>query len=211
MPKPKVTEAAGISSEAVQAKTGKTWSEWIAVLDTDGAAAWTHKEIATHLSEQHGCPGWWSQMVTVGYEQVKGLRVKHQKCDGEFSASASKTIAVPIADLYASWSEPKKLAQWLPDGAKMTVRRATANKSMRITWIDGETSVEVNFWNKGPAKSQVALEHNKLKDLAAVGRFKAYWTAALAKLQTLFEGANASEAIVRGPKRQGPIKKTKQS
>lgn len=209
MPKPKVTEAAGISSDAVQAKTGKTWSEWIAVLDRAGAAAWTHKEIATHLSEQHGCPGWWSQMVTVGYEQVKGRRVKNQTCEGDFSAGASKTIAVPIAELYASWSDPKKLAQWLPDGAKMTIRRATANKSMRITWLDGETSVEINFWNKGPAKSQVAMEHNKLKDLAAVERFKAYWTAALARLQGLLEGGTVARAVTKGAKRKVPAKKSK--
>ena len=145
MPKPEVTEAAGISSDAVHAKTGKTWSEWIALLDRGGAADWPHKEIATHLSEQHGCPSWWCQMITVGYEQVKGRLVKNQRCAGDFSTSVSKTIAVPIAVLFASWNDPKKLAKWLPDGVNMTIRRATANKSKRITWIDGATNIEVSF------------------------------------------------------------------
>jgi hypothetical protein len=36
-------KAAGISDAAVQAKTGKTWTEWFAILDQAGAAAWPHK------------------------------------------------------------------------------------------------------------------------------------------------------------------------
>ena len=38
-----------MSDAAVQAKTGKTWPEWFAVLDKAGAAKMTHKEIAAHL------------------------------------------------------------------------------------------------------------------------------------------------------------------
>ena len=55
----------------------------------------SHKEIAVYISEKEGCPSWWCQMVTVGYEQERGLREKHQKPDG-YSVSASKTVAVPV-------------------------------------------------------------------------------------------------------------------
>lgn len=94
----KIAKAAGISSEAVQAKTGKTWTEWFKLLDKAGAAKWPHKEIAELIHDEFGCPGWWSQMVTVGYEQARGLRVKHQSATG-YSANVSKTIGVPIATL----------------------------------------------------------------------------------------------------------------
>ena len=178
---------AGISSEAVRAKTAKTWKEWFAVLDKAGASAWPHKEIARHVHDKHGCPDWWSQMVTVGYEQARGLRVKHQKCDGEFSASASKTLAVPVSALFAAWNEPKLRSKWLSGAKGLTVRKATENKSLRITWPDG-TNVDVNLFAKGPAKSQVAVEHGKLSGLADVPRIKEYWAEALAKLQELLEG-----------------------
>lgn len=189
MTRVKVAEAAGISSDAVRAKTGKGWTEWFALLDRAGAADWPHKEIALHLHEECGCPGWWSQMVTVGYEQERGLRVKHQKCDGEYSASSSKTIAVPIAALYRAWDDLKTRAKWLPEAAKMIVRKATKNKSMRITWADGTTNVDVNFVAKGPAKSQVAVEHRRLADIKDVARRKEFWAAALANLQTMLDGA----------------------
>ncbi len=180
---------AGIGSEAVRAKTGKGWADWFAILDKAGASKWTHQEIAKHLHAR-GCGDWWSQMVTVGYEQARGLRVKHQVADG-FSASASKTVAAPLAKLYAAWADPKSRANWL-SGAKFTVRRATVNRSLRITWAD-DTNVDVMFFAKGPAKSQVAVEQRKLSGLKDVERVKKFWTAALAKLKQLLEdGASVS-------------------
>ena len=40
-------------------------------------------------------------MVTVGYEQARGLRKKHQRPEG-FQVSASRTVAVPIAVAFAA-------------------------------------------------------------------------------------------------------------
>jgi hypothetical protein len=156
------------------------------VLDKAGAGAWPHKDIARHLRDQCDCPDWWSQMITVGYEQAHGLRVKHQKCDGEFSASASKTVAAPVSALFAAWNEPKLQEKWLAGAKGLTVRKATENKSLRITWADG-TNVDVNLFAKGPDKSQVAVEHGKLAGVGDVPRVKEYWAAALAKLQKLLE------------------------
>ena len=84
------TKAAGVSDAAVQAKTGKGWQEWFALLDAAGARQMSHKEIAARLYDQLGCPDWWSQMVAVGYEQERGLREKHQTPAG-YQVSASKT------------------------------------------------------------------------------------------------------------------------
>ncbi len=38
-----VTKAAGISSQAAKAKTGKSLDEWFALLDKVGAVDWLHK------------------------------------------------------------------------------------------------------------------------------------------------------------------------
>jgi uncharacterized protein YndB with AHSA1/START domain len=144
-----------------------------------------HTAIAAHLHDKLGCPGWWSQMIAVGYEQARGLRVKHQKCDGDFSASASKTIAVPLTPLFTAWTDAKVRRRWLP-AAKFTVSTATANKSIRMVWGDG-TRVEVNFLAKGAAKSQVAVEQKKLAGVEAVAQVKEHWKAALERLKELLE------------------------
>ena len=180
---------AGISSDAVRAKTGKGWSEWFAILDDAGAAQWPHREIANFLHEQH-CGDWWSQMVTVGYEQARGLRVKNQTADG-FSASASKTVATTVAKLYDAWSDDKTRAKWLADSAAITIRSATRNKVMRIVWTDGASNIEVRFLPKGADKSQITIERRKLKNAKEVQQVKDYWGGALDRLKTLLERATA--------------------
>jgi uncharacterized protein YndB with AHSA1/START domain len=207
-----VTKAAGISSEAAKAKTGKSLDQWFALLDKAGADGWPHKDIAAHLHDSCGCPGWWCQMIAVGYEQARGLRVKNQGCAGDFCANASKTIAVPVSQLYQSWSDPEALKRWLPDGAELTVRKANLNKSMRITWIDGRSSVEVYFWIKGPAKSQVAVQHSKLESPTKVAHWKAYWSDALVKLEALLHdttGPKAVKSVARSTRPAVPTKTTR--
>jgi hypothetical protein len=52
-----------VSDAAVEAKTGKTWQEWLALLDAAGAREMDHKSIAAYLHKQLGVPGWWAQGV----------------------------------------------------------------------------------------------------------------------------------------------------
>src|SRR4051812_6895798 len=125
------SKAAGIGDDAVRARTGKSWAEWFALLDDAGAKEMNHKQITAILDAQ-GMDGWWCQMVTVGYEQERGLRQKHQKGDG-FEAGVSRTFAVPLAALYAAWHDEKVRRRWLGD-CPLTIRKATKDKSLRITW-----------------------------------------------------------------------------
>ena len=170
----------GITSEAVAAKTGRTWPEWVKTLDKAGCAKLSHKEIATIVHEQFSVPGWWSQMVTVGYEQAKGLREVHQTSAG-YSASVSATIGVPVGELFRAWTDARRRARWCPVGLKL--RNSTADKYARFDLPDGGI-LAVNFYEKGAAKSQVAAQHDKLGSAVEVAEFKATWKAALAALKT---------------------------
>jgi hypothetical protein len=171
----------GMSDAAVEAKTGKNWPQWFALMDADGCASMPHKAIATHLHERHGVPDWWCQMVAVTYERARGLREKHQTPAG-FQASASKTVDVPVACLFKAWADPRRRAKWLP-GMKLVVRKSTPDKSMRITWPDPPSDVDVYFWVKGEAKSQVSLSHRKLVDVNAVAAMKVFWAGALRRMK----------------------------
>jgi len=176
---------AGVGSEAVLKATGRAWDEWLKVLDHAGAKALPHKDIALMLSRKFAVPNWWSQMVTVGYEQARGLRVVNQKADG-FSASASRTMHIGLDKLYAAWSEPRQRSRWLPD-APLELRRATDGKSMRMTWTAGGSRVDVGFIARGAGRSVVQVEHSKLANAAAVARQKTYWAEALGRLKALLE------------------------
>lgn len=182
VPAPSASHAklAGMSDAAVKEKTGRTWDGWVRELDRLGARGWPHGRIAKHLHEACGVPGWWSQMVTVGYERIHGLRAMGQRLDGAYEASKSKTFAVPVARLYRAWKDARTRAKWLP-GVALTIRTATSEKSMRITWPDG-TSVAAWFIAKGAAKSQVAVAHAKLAGKADAEARRAYWNERLRAL-----------------------------
>lgn len=171
-----------ISDEAVAAKTGKSWKQWFAILDREGARKKSHQEIVAVLTKKHDLGSWWQQMVAVSYEQAKGMRARHEKPEG-FQITRSKTIAAAVGDVFEAWGNARKRAQWLP-GSRLTIRKATENKSLRITWGDG-TMIEVGFFPKGAGKTQIAVQHGKLATARAAAAQKLFWGDALDRLAQL--------------------------
>lgn len=169
----------GINSTAVRAKTGKTWAEWITLLDKAGAQKLTHQQIVAHLRTQHHVDDWWQQMLTVGYEQARGKRAVHQKPAG-FQIGASKTMNMPVSKLYAAWVDEKLRAKFLP-AKSISIHKATRNKSIRATWRNGASRVDFNFYAKGKTKSQITLQHSKLANAREANRRKAFWARVLEK------------------------------
>jgi uncharacterized protein YndB with AHSA1/START domain len=182
-----MTKATGrkpvMGDDAVMAKTGKDWAQWCAVLDKAGCKDMTHKQIVAFISKKHPVGPWWQQMVTVGYEQMRGLRVKHQTANG-YSVSASRVMNIPASAAFKAFKDAKLRNKWLPK-ADMTIRKSTPPKSLRITWTEDDTNVEVNLYVKGTGKSQISIEHNKLPDAKSAAQMKAYWGKALDRLKAL--------------------------
>ena len=179
-PKLDYARLAGRSDEILKQRTGCTWERWVKALDHVRAYEWTHRDIARHVSERYKIDGWWAQSVTVGYERIKGLRAIGQRRSGAWEANKSRTFGVPVATLFRAFHDARRRVRWLVE-VKPTVRTATAGKSMRMSWPDGSLVV-VGFTAKGPAKSQVAIQHEKLPDQATADRMKAYWTERLEAL-----------------------------
>ena len=183
--KAKKATAPRMSDEAVKAKTGKNWKQWFAILDKAGAKKMTHQEIAKYLNTEQGVGPWWQQMVTVTYEQARGMRKPNERPDG-YQISVSRTVNVHIAKLYNAFANDKARHAWLAEDG-LAVRKATANKSMRVTWNDVKTSLEINFYPKGDDKSQVVVQHSKLPNAKASTTMKTYWTKALDRLRASLE------------------------
>jgi uncharacterized protein YndB with AHSA1/START domain len=185
-----VADAAGArrpySDEVIQANTGRTWDEWFALLDAWGAAERPHPEIASFIVAEHGVGGWWAQGVTVAYEQARGLRAPGQRRGGDFEVNASKTVAVPVERLFEAFTDEGLRERWLP-GAKLEVRTAQPGKSIRANWDDGSTRLAIYFTDRGDAKSQVALVHQRVPDAETAATLKAFWRARVAALKQVLE------------------------
>ncbi len=86
------------------------------------------------------------------------LREKHEMADG-FQISKNITLAVSVEQAYNAWA-----VMW---SGELAGRRgfyhskSDPNKSLRVTWADGKTSLEVYFYPKND-RVQISVNHSKI-------------------------------------------------
>jgi hypothetical protein len=174
--------------EALRAATGKDWSEWLAVLDAAGAAEkkLDHQRVwDLAMQSLPETAGWWGQMVSVGYERARGLREKHESCDGEFQATLSKTFPVPLCAAFAAWADASLRGEWL-DAPGLAFTKLNAGKNIRARWPDGAL-LDIRFNATGPDRCQIVVDTMKLDNGEAVQRAKAFWQAQFERLEQYFK------------------------
>jgi hypothetical protein len=175
-------ELAGVKDKTILEKSGKSWAQWVRILDDIDGTKLSHTKIATYVHEEFGVDGWWSQSVTVGYERIRGLREKGQRRSGRFDASKSKTLPVPASVAFYAFVDARTRKKWLK-GVDVTIRTATKPKSIRIGWPDGKI-VAVWITAKGD-KCTVGVQQDNLATRAEANERKAFWTEHLAALEEL--------------------------
>jgi uncharacterized protein YndB with AHSA1/START domain len=99
-----------------------------------------------------------------------------------FAVSARKTIAAPAAAVFTAWTDARRRARWLA-GVNITVRKATASGSLRLTCDDDGSEIEVRITAKGRAKCTVTVDHTRLANAQTVAERRHCWKEMLAGLQ----------------------------
>lgn len=132
------------SDEAVRTATGRTWDEWVQVLDARGAAGLSHRQIAALLEESGEIEsGWWVQTVTVGYEKRKGMCVTGETADTGFQIGLQRTLPLAPDEAWRLLMSAEGVRAWLCGDPKVRWE-----KGARYTLQDGSTG-EVRVFNAG--------------------------------------------------------------
>ena len=170
---------------AVIKATGKAWDAWFAILEERGARSLPHADIAKLLHDDYGVPGWWSQNVTVAYEKSIGRRETGQRCDGDYSTSASKTLPGTPDEVLERWLARVAGVDELdgvPFAAEPGVSRTEKWRYWRVALTDGsKVAVNISAKAKGAA-CVLAIEHDKLAGKPEAERWKSFWKAYLSAL-----------------------------
>jgi hypothetical protein len=174
-----IKEAAGVSTDAVARRTGKSWDDWFEVLDTAGAATLDQRGIIAILAQKHGIGPWWQQMIAVGYESLRGASERPPAVDG-FHINSSCTLDAPLPRVFRLWNDAGERARWLADD-RFVVRGATADKLIRARWGKGTSHVAVSFAEKS-GRTEVSVEHHQIESRGAAEQMKAYWAKKLGLL-----------------------------
>jgi len=176
------------SDEEIRRRSGRGWEEWFDLLDEWGAAERSHRDIARWVAEQLDIVPlkWEAQAVTMSYERARKGRVVGQRTDG-FTVTASKTVAVPVEQLYDAFVDEATRRLWMSDG-ELRQRSATRPRTARFDWRVGPTRIAVTFDAKSESKSTASLEHARLADADEAQRMKTFWRERMAVLKSVLEG-----------------------
>ncbi|MFC7403630.1 hypothetical protein [Georgenia alba] len=176
------------STSAVATATGRTWPEWVSLLDDAGARQMNHTEIARLalelMPEGARQKEWWAQGTAVAYEQHAGLRVPGQTCDGDFQLSTTRTVQGDKDDALAAWLDAVAAGEQL--GGVLVEGLATTSSTekwryWRARLADG-TRVAVSISDNGAGKASVGLVHSKLDSAEAIEQWRPVWKDLLAQL-----------------------------
>lgn len=173
-------KSTGMSPEAILKGTGRPWDEWVRLLDEAGGDTMTHTELARYVLENYDLSMWWAQGVAIGYHTAKGLRAKGMTSDG-YAANASKTLPIPLEQLWRLWGDDALRAQWL-DPDLLTVTTATENRTFNAKWNADDSRVSVNFTAVGENRSKFGLQHSRLASSEMIEERRAFWKAAIERL-----------------------------
>jgi hypothetical protein len=177
------------SDARIRERTRRGWQEWFDLLDSWGAEALGHTEIARQVAEIQGADAlaWNVQAVVASYERSRGKRAVGQRVGADgFVASASRTIAAGAEQVFTAFVDPSQRAGWLP-GLALSERTVSKPRKARFDVGGGPTRLFVTVEAKGPARATVVVEQSRLADNDEREARKAYWREALATLKAELE------------------------
>ena len=149
-----------------------------------------HRHRPLRSSRSTPCRAGGRRRITVSYQRARGLRAVGQIKDG-WTVNASKTIDVPVDELFDALEDLDVRKQWLPD-AELAPRTVTRPKSARYDWEDGSTRVVVAWEAKDEKKSTIYISHERLPDADTAEAMKGYWRAALVDLKAMMESEGST-------------------
>jgi hypothetical protein len=173
-----------VGDDALRTATGRSWQEWLGLLDKAGAAAGSLDHQQIHDLAMQWVPGadrWWGQMVSTGYERARGLHEKARARAGNFKASIAKTLPVPLFAAFAAWADQSLRRGWL-DAADLDFTRLNAGRNIRARWPDGSV-LDIRFDSTSPDQCEIVIDATKLADASAAERAKAFWQEQFERLQ----------------------------
>lgn len=188
-----------VSTESVLKHTGKSWDQWIKILDTAGAKNWTHKEIVAYVVEKYKLSLWWRQIVSSSYEVHIGKKIEGRNDKGLYATVATKNLQVDGKKVWKFLTSKPGLALWLKPMSPLKInikeqyeteggifgeiRTLKAGQRIRLTWQDTDwakpTTLQFMVHAKDKNKCMVIIQHENLKDVRLKNQMLAHWKQAL--------------------------------
>lgn len=183
----------------IESGTGTSLATWVQRIDDAGGRALDHTAIARLLPQRWEISEWWAQGVTVAYEQVIGRRVVGQSCEGDFAASASRTLPGDPDAVRSRWDAFMTAARREELGLEQPRLSDTPTwRYWRAAVSDG-SRVSVNITAKDEGRSTLGIEHKGLETADAREVWKTAWRTTLSDFSTVDDAAALTPSTTPSP------------
>ncbi len=193
-----------VSSKSALKNTGKTWDQWVSLLDAAGARSWSHKELVLYLKKKKLSP-WWQQGVAGAYSVAIGKKIEGRNAKGELSVTATKSFSIDSKKMWALLCSKQGQEIWLQplspmqikvgaffetkDGFFGEIRTMKKGLRLRLSWKDPEwskpTYLQVFVVPRPDNKCLVAFTHEKIKEPKVEALLRRRWKQATSSLHAL--------------------------
>lgn len=196
IPNQKFEKLANISTESIKKNTGKTWDQWVEILNKAGAKIWTYQETTAYLGRKHKVSVWWRQWVSNGYQVAVGNRIQGRTLKGDYSIIVTRTIHKDHKKIWKLLVSDQGLAVWLRPMSKFRlqvkhtfetdagvygeIRTMLAHRRVRFTWQEADwdksTTVQMFLSPRKNGSTILAFQHEKLRDGRLREPLRQYWS-----------------------------------
>lgn len=177
-----------ISTEAVEKATGKSWDEWIEIIDKEGGEKLTHKEIARLLYDKKYIEnGWWCQQVTVGYEYAKGRRKVGETLTQGYEIGVQKMLPVNKEKLWKFLNSKRGKEIWSKD-IEYEMRTVKDGERLRMKWKRPEwksySTLQITLFcpRNTEEKTNINFHQERLPSLKARSQMRDHWKKKLEEI-----------------------------
>ena len=164
----------------VKKKTGRTWQEWFALLDRDGAAKLDRRQITRIVASKYGIGLWWRRTIAKAYERSGAALGAAQEPGSDPVAGPSRATQPPTRAHSATIYDIEPRAHPVTSRT-LGSRPAPGTISNRHGASVGNVDVSGDRFEAVHSESDGVAD--SIRDVRPVRKMRAFWKARVESLQ----------------------------
>ncbi|MFD0716004.1 SRPBCC domain-containing protein [Paenibacillus sp. GCM10027626] len=194
--------AGALFKKDIEAETGVSWENWIALLKEDCGRAATNDEIEAYLQEVQKVNDTWIPIIAAMYGQLLGRKPVGQTAAVGFNIGVRRTVPVPRERLWDFLVSPEGMKLWIGDvapfllqvGSRFASREGTSGKlgvvklheKLRMSWQrhdwDSPSTLQIYLLPAAAGKTTISFHQEKLDDLYMREMMRRHWDEVIIRI-----------------------------